>query len=249
MLFYLVKNEAEMSVAISSISVVTVPVEWFFAFGIVLIAFVIFLGGLIIVYFERKDEELKNERKQMRMEIETQVRREVFIGSETQEVPIGKRYSSPLDDISPTLEHRLIRYDSGSDHYPFLLPSLDPVTPFPVSLSSHPGTGLPNVMYEPSRISRVVMRANDWIECRDQYGFVMPEYSGLWQNVGMSVMAAYDGEWMVPKQTTGYHNVIRFKRVRPQDHRIPPILHPRDLPEIPKKPAWPANPREMSPLQ
>lgn len=212
-------------------SVVIIPSIWIFAVTIVLIAFVLFLGALLIVFFERKEEELKSEREKMRLEERKAARREVYNETDTLVVPSWKRYSSPLDDIGSTLEHRLIKCSDGKDHYPFSLPGFEPVTPFP------------DFAHIPPRINKVTMRTNEWIESRDQYGFRMNEYSGLWNSVGFSVLDNYNGPWMVPKQKTGYHNIVRFKYVRPTDHRNS-IASARDLRNLPEVPA-PTN--EMSP--
>lgn len=206
----------------------------------VLLVFALVIIDILLRLMWRKEEELEATRVKAVQQTGTQPLpgppENFTCDAETAIVPAVSRHSYPGDMISDTAADRILRAVRHAEnaHYPFLLPSFDRATPFP------------DVMREPSRITKVVMRANDWVHSTDQYGFVMPEFCGLWQNVGLAVMQNFDGDWMVPKEKTGYHKITRFKRVRPQDHRIPPILHPRDLPEVSVRPTWVD---ELSPLK
>lgn len=192
------------------------------------------IAGILAFPYLKNWRSIRNAKRlqKMKEQIRRQVRAELVEEMDTAELPVWDRHSSPLE-ISNTLEQRIVRRSSGGEnkHYPFLLPDLDPVTP------------LPDVMREAPVISKVVMRANDWVECRDQFGFRMNEYSGLCSNVQLKIMANFNGDWLVP-HSTGFNKVIRFKRVRPQDFQVPPLRNPRDLPEV----KAPQSPEEYSPI-
>lgn len=140
---------------------------------------------------------------------------------ETTEMPAisgWERHTSPFD-LSDTTTSRIFRR-VPSNKYPFNIPGLEPMTP------------LPDVMREPAHINKVVMRAGDWVDTRDQFGLIMPDYCGPLNAVQLKIMEQYQGVWLVPKEMTGHHKITRFKRVRPTDYQIPPIISPRYLPEV-----------------